>query len=231
MADYVYDLKNALPNKLIKSDGTVTDMFGNVVTRCVDAYSIKAALPNKFLNPDGTYSTLNELLGNAIENDIFIVVTELPEIGEENRIYLISNHSNGFDEWYYEEGKWDNIGVMTYTPMTALDDYPSIARDGTTIELFNSIQALNLPVGSILLGICKLTDIDEIAPGMKQEEIKIEVYNNNVLHGTMTSTNVPPYEWSIQYAKSTDFWRSCTTVDVVQNMIDEAITNTLGGEY
>lgn len=256
--DLSYTLKNSIPNKLIQDDGTVTDIAGKPVTESVPEYDDKPALPNKFMNPDGSYSTLNEIISSMVDVDIFIVVDTLPETGEDNKIYLVPNSRGTFDEYFWNGTAWDKIGELDMTglatteqlqqalaeakaytdqkveeivPLQAMDDYSTVVRNGTTSALFESIKSLNLPVGSMLLGICQLTDINDIAPGMKQEEIKIEVYNDGVIHGVMTSTNVAPYEWTIQYASSSDTWRPSVTTDVVQSMIDESVTDTLGGEY
>lgn len=258
VSEKVYNLKSSLPNKLLQDDGTITDIGGNPVVGSVKEYDNAPALPNKFMNPDGTYSTLNEIINSMIDIDIFIVVDTLPDTGEDNKIYLVPNSSGTFDEYYWTGTNWDKIGELNMTglatteqvqqaltdakayadqkisdivPLQAMDDYPSIVRDGTTDELFQSIQALNLPVGSMLLGICQLSDLDNIAESMEQEEVKVEVYNNNVLHGVMTSTNVAPYEWTIQYTSDTSIWRPSVTTDVVQNMIDQSVTDVLGGEF
>lgn len=130
MSDYTYILKHAIPNKMVKSDGTVTDILGNVVTNSVTEYDIKGALPNKLLNPDGTYSTLNEILAEAMKNDLFLVVTELPEIGEENKIYLIANKDGGFDEWYCEDGNWDKIGELRVD----MTQYPTFDQMNSAIN-------------------------------------------------------------------------------------------------
>lgn len=275
MSEAILNSKVSLPNKLLQDDGSITDIAGKIILESVPEYDAKASLPNKFLNADGTYSTLNEIFAEVADFDLFVIVVELPEIGDPTKIYLVPNGEGTFDEYHYDDtlNKWDPFGVLdvsnlatkeevtqcltnatiyartqaanaesnakqytdtqieNFVPIRAMDSYTSLVREGTTVQLFQSIQALNLPVGSMLMGICKLTDIDSIATGMKQEEIKIEVYNNNVIHGTMTSTNVPPYEWFIQFASESDFWRSAVTVDTVQDMIDESVTNTLGGEY
>lgn len=108
-----YDSKSALPNKLIKEDGTITDLMGNVVTDSTEVYDNKIALPNKFLNPDGSYSTLQEIIAGAIDTDIFIIVQELPATGEENKIYLVPKTSGtGFVEWIYADSQWDTIGEL-----------------------------------------------------------------------------------------------------------------------
>ena len=258
MKEIAYDLSKAIPNKVLQEDGSITDLSGNPVVSSSDAYRLAKAIPNKVLMPDGSYSTLNEIISSMVDVDIFIVVDTLPETGEDNKIYLVPNSRGTFDEYFWNGTAWDKIGELDMTglatteqlqqalaeakaytdqkveeivPLQAMDDYSTVVRNGTTSALFESIKSLNLPVGSMLLGICQLTDINDIAPSMKQEEIKIEVYNNNVIHGVMTSTNVAPYEWTIQYTTSSDTWRPSVTTDVVQSMIDESVTNTLGGEY
>ena len=108
-----YDSKGAIPNKLIREDGTITDLMGNVVTDSTEVYDNKIALPNKFLNPDGSYSTLQEIISGAIDTNIFIVVQELPDVGEENKIYLVPKDGGvGFVEWIYADGQWDTIGEL-----------------------------------------------------------------------------------------------------------------------
>ena len=114
MDEAIYDSKQALPNKLLQEDGTITDITGAVVTGATDAYNAKPALPNKFLNPDGTCSTLNEIIASMIDTDIFIVVDELPEEGEPQKIYLVPNNKGGFDEYLWTGTGWDNIGMLEF---------------------------------------------------------------------------------------------------------------------
>ena len=109
----IYDSKQALPNKLMKEDGTVTDLAGNPTIGAVDAYENKPALPNKWLNPDGSYSTLNEIVASLIDNDIFVVVDELPETGETNKIYLLAT-DNKLVEYLWVNGEWDPVGMVEF---------------------------------------------------------------------------------------------------------------------
>lgn len=88
-----------------------------------------------------------------------------------------------------------NIRIDNIRAMKSFTDYPSIITNGTTAQLFSSIDELNLGAGTILLGGCSLTD----GPFIGNEEVKVEVYPNHVFHGVLTSTNVAPYEWTIQY--------------------------------
>ena len=97
--------------------------------------------------------------------------------------------------------------IKQIVPLVSFDLYPSLVTNKTTSEFFNSVIALNLPAGSMLLGATRLTDISDVASGMINEEIRVEIYPNNVIHGTMTSTDIEPYEWTIQYMKGkTNKW-------------------------
>ena len=113
--DIGYDSKAALPNKLILDDGTVTDIAGTPVSESTDLYKSKPALPNKLLNPDGSYSTLNEIIGSMIDTNIFILVDELPETGEENKIYVVPNEAGtGFNEYMWNGVQWNSIGMIEF---------------------------------------------------------------------------------------------------------------------
>ena len=198
--------KRAIPNKLLQEDGTVTDLMGNQVVNSTEIYNKKPALPNKFLNPDGSYSTLSEILGKVIDTTLFIVVDTLPEIGNPNKIYLVSNDTGSFDEYFWNnKNQWDKIGALN-VPMQSFENYPSLVTNKTTNEFFESVKALNLPTGTLLLGGTTLTDISNVAPGMVNEEMKVEIYPNNIIRGIMTSTNVSPYEWTIQWGQSNAKW-------------------------
>lgn len=96
--------------------------------------------------------------------------------------------------------------ILTMEAMHSFDDYPTLVTNGTTAEFFDSVKSLNMKVGAILLGGTELTDIDDVAPGMTNEEMKVEVYPNNVFHATMTSTNISPYEWTMQYHDGIGTW-------------------------
>ena len=98
--------------------------------------------------------------------------------------------------------------IATVEAMHGFEEYEGIVTNGTTNDFFNSIKALNLNPGTMLLGACGLTDIEDVAPGMKNEEIKVEVYPNGVFHAVMTSTDVAPYEWTIQWWHGTEKWKA-----------------------
>jgi hypothetical protein len=109
----VYEAKKSLPNKLLQDDGTITDFEGNIVESSSEEYDSKRAIPNKLLNPDGTYSTFTEVLAKLMDTALFVVVDELPEVGLENKIYLLDTGAAGLDEYVYVEGEWHKMGEMT----------------------------------------------------------------------------------------------------------------------
>lgn len=204
--DQTYVLSKALPNKFLQKNGTVTDLTGSSVINSAIEYDSKPAIPNKFLNPDGSYSTLDELLGRMVDTTIFVVVDILPTTGESNKIYLVPNDTGSFDEYFWNnKNQWDKIGALN-VPMQAFENYPSLVTNKTTNEFFESVKALNLPTGTLLLGGTTLTDISDVAPDMVNEEMKVEIYPNNIIRGIMTSTNVSPYEWTIQWGQSNAKW-------------------------
>lgn len=196
----------AIPNKLLQRDGSVTDFAGQTSANPAMEYTNRPALPNKFLNPDGSYSTFDELLGKIVDTNIFIVVDTLPKIGKSNKIYLVPNNTGSFDEYFWNsKNQWDKIGALN-VPMQSFENYPSLVTNKTTDEFFESVKALNLPTGTLLLGGTTLTDINDVAPGMGDEEMKVEIYPNNIIRGIMTSTNISPYEWTIQWGQSNAKW-------------------------
>lgn len=83
-----------------------------------------------------------------------------------------------------------DTALANYVPLRS---FPSgINITGTTPQFLDSIQAQSLPVGSMLLGLVKLTDMPN---GLKQAEVQVEVFNNNVIYCTMKSADTKPYRW------------------------------------
>ena len=89
--------------------------------------------------------------------------------------------------------------LRNYAPMR---DFPSsVNTTGTTQQFLNSIASLNLPTGSIMLGLVRLSDMP--VSNLIQAEVKVEVYRNNVIYCRMSSADTPPYNWecnSFRYA-------------------------------
>ena len=134
--NFVLDSKVALPNKLLQSDGTITDITGKPVTASVDSYNNKPALPNKFLNPDGTYSTLNEIIASMVDTSLFVIVDELPASGDEEKIYLVPDGKGGFTEYHWTGSKWDPIGEVEI----------DLSNYSTTQEMMNAIETACLAI-------------------------------------------------------------------------------------
>lgn len=253
-----YDLKKALPNKMLDENGNITTISGDTVLNSVLEYDTRPALPNKFLNPDGSYSTLNEILASSIDADLFIIVNELPETGDPKKIYLVPNGEGTFDEYHYDDtlNKWDPFGVLDVSNLVTTEELNNVVRqlkmyvnteiskivplypfpesfdtEGTTKEFMDSIVATNPPVGAMYLGICRFTDMPEVS--LKQADVKVEVYRRDVLYLTMSSADISPYEWKCcSYAYRG--WEASgiqAAKDYVDEQIQEKITEVLGGEY
>ena len=112
--NFILNSKVALPNKLLQDDGSITDITGAPVSEMVDAYASKPALPNKFLNPDGSYSTLNEIIASMVDTSIYVIVDELPQDGDPQKIYLVPDGKGGFIEYRWTGSKWDPIGMLEF---------------------------------------------------------------------------------------------------------------------
>lgn len=252
----ILDFKKSLPNKMFDENGKVTTIQGNEVTESIQAYENMPSLPNKFLNPDGSYSTLNEILAGIVDTDLFVIVPELPETGLENKIYLVPNGKGTFDEYHYHNGKWDPIGTLDISNLAtteqvqqALEDakqytdqeikkivplYPfpeSFNTRGTTQQFIDSVLSSNLPVGGMYLGEVILKDMPD--KKLLNAEVKVEVYDNNIVYFTMTSADLSPYQWT---CNSWQFrgWEPSgiqAAKDYTDEQIKEKITDTLEGVY
>lgn len=130
MSEAILDTKSAIANKLLQDDGTITDITGKEVVSDDEGYNAKPALPNKFLNADGTYSTLNEIFASVVDNEIFIIVDELPATGNPQKIYLVSDGEGGFIEYHFKDDHWDVIGVIEID----LSNYPTLQDMANAIE-------------------------------------------------------------------------------------------------
>ena len=161
-SNFVLDSKPALPNKLLQDDGTITDITGAPVESSVEAYNAKQALPNKFLNPDGTYSTLNKIVASMVDTSIYVIVDELPQEGNPQKIYLVPDGKGGFVEYHWTGSKWDPVGMVEF----------DISNYSTTQEMMNAIEA----AGILTLNSAKAYTDEQIA-GIK-EKSQIFYWNN-----------------------------------------------------
>lgn len=116
-----YNLLRALPNKLLNSDGSITDFQGNTILPAdngrAETYRLSRAMANKFLNNNEEIKTYAE-----ISVQLFMVVDSLPGEGESNKIYLVPSENGMFDEYFWNDNnKWDKIGEVTID----LSNYPN----------------------------------------------------------------------------------------------------------
>ena len=116
-----YNLLKALPNKLLNSDGSITDFQGNTILPAdngrAETYRLSRAMANKFLNNNEEIKTYAE-----ISVQLFTIVDSLPDKGESNKIYLVPAANGYFDEYFWNANdKWDKIGEVTID----LSNYPS----------------------------------------------------------------------------------------------------------
>lgn len=108
-----YNNLPATPNKILNSDGSITTMDGSILSGPNEAgaraYRMAKSQVNKYLNPDGEVVTYSEV---APKPELFLIVDTLPETGEENKIYLVPNEYNEFDEYIWINNKWDEMGQL-----------------------------------------------------------------------------------------------------------------------
>lgn len=128
--DLAYELSKSLPNKWLNPDGSITDGQGNIITPANESnatvYKNSKSIVNKFVDIDGETKTYEQ-----ISMDIFNPVTELPETGEKNKIYLLPAKDGTFEEWYWTEEKgWDMLGSVQLD----LSDYPTFEQMNAAIN-------------------------------------------------------------------------------------------------
>lgn len=127
--DLTYELSKSLPNKWLNPDGSITDGQGNIITPANEAnalvYKNSKSIVNKFVDIDGESKTLEQ-----ISMDIFNPVTELPEVGEKNKIYLLPAADGTFDEYYWTGEKWEILGSVSMD----LSNYPTFDQMDAAIN-------------------------------------------------------------------------------------------------
>lgn len=127
--DQAYELSKALPNKWLNPDGSITDSQGNIIspatTTMVAVYKTSKSIVNKFIDVDGETKTYEQISLN-----IFVPVDQLPEKGENNKIYLVAADNGTFDEYYWINGKWEVLGNVALD----LSDYPTFDQMNSAID-------------------------------------------------------------------------------------------------
>lgn len=183
MNEDAYENKRALPNKMLNEDGSITDLLGNPVVPMNEAYKKRPALPNKWLNADGTYSTLQEILGGAIDTDIFIVVEELPQTGEENKIYLVPDGEGGFDEYHYIDGKWDPVGAIDMGVNPQIFYWDGNTQQ-TGLDFWNNIYQLQKTQSCLVYTRYKWSNKDILQKWYYHNDMPTSLWESNVVNST-----------------------------------------------
>ena len=215
MNEAIFNSKKALPNKLIQEDGTITDMVGNPVVAPVDAYESKSALPNKFLNPDGTYSTLGQIIAEAVDTELFIIVDELPETGESNKIYLLVQ-GNKLIEYIWVNNKWDPVGMVEFD----IDNY--YTKSEVTQLIANSLQSAKDYADT------KKTEAITSANAYTDTQIAASELYADGKAGT-AETNAKSYADGVASSAQTNAVSSANSY--TDTAIQTSITQVLGGSY
>lgn len=205
-ATYILDSKKGLPNKLLQADGTTTDMLGNVVVNPDEAWDSKPALPNKWLNPDGTYSTLNEIIASMVDTSIYVMVDELPQEGNPQKIYLVPDRKGGFVEYHWTGTKWDPVGMIEF----------DISNYSTTQEMMNAIEA----AGVLTLNSAKSYADARLQDAKDYTDTEIAKID---LDGTLQSAK--------DYADTKKSEAISSANGYTDTAIQTSITQVLGGSY
>lgn len=236
-----YELKKALPNKLLNEDGTITDLLGNEVINPVMEYKNKPALPNKWLNSDGSYSALTEIISGAIDTELFIVVEELPASGKTNKIYLLVD-GDKLIEYHWTGSKWDPIGMVQFD-----------------LSKYSTTEQMNAAIAAALNSAKAYTD-DKLAEAKSYTDGKLTDYVKNTDYATsndggvvkfgygfQVTGNGAPYATEFTYANyqnilNSNFISKGTLENVIagkqlvnqtdlDTAIQTSITQVLGGSY
>ena len=145
---------------------------------------------------DEIVSGINETIENS-KIDLFEVVTELPGSGENNKVYLLPNNTDGennFTEYIYVNNKWEKVGEIQST--VELDDYYNKTTVDELIKNFITISDVtdNLNTNKVVLSE-DITDSDYKKNATVQEVLssihsRIKAINSNIesaLSGGVTS--------------------------------------------
>lgn len=171
-------------NVKIESSGNNVEL-GNITDNFYDKGKI-----------DEIVSGINETIENS-KIDLFEVVTELPGSGENNKVYLLPNNTDGennFTEYIYVNNKWEKVGEIQST--VELDDYYNKTTVDELIKNFITISDVtdNLNTNKVVLSE-DITDSDYKKNATVQEVLssihsRIKAINSNIesaLSGGVTS--------------------------------------------
>ena len=121
-------ITSGLEQEISATNGRIDELQDDIDsrTRNNDFVAYQQLVQN-FLNdkldkkPDGVIDLINasnkiDTRYLEIDNVLFIVVLELPEIGQENKIYLVpktgTDNNNKYDEYIYKNNEWEAFGTI-----------------------------------------------------------------------------------------------------------------------
>ena len=169
-----------------KIDDNYTSLDSKITLLKTDYEANKALVDDEIGRIDTSITTLQESVStnasdiDTLEGKVTAVETDVTTI--QNDISDIQNDISDIQQ-----------DLSNVEAMHNFSEYPSIqSQNVSTTEMFNSIKALNLNTGTMLLGGCKLTDFPT---GLINGEVQVMIYPNNVLYAVLRSSNLYPYEW------------------------------------
>ncbi|MDR2705109.1 MAG: hypothetical protein LBC02_04950 [Planctomycetaceae bacterium] len=85
--------------------------------------------------------------GNSVL-ELFAIVTELPEMGDPNKIYLVPVESDGeevnqFTEYIFVNDTWEPIGTVTTDTTIDLDNYYTKSEVDTLLDVVRTATSYN----------------------------------------------------------------------------------------
>ena len=244
-----YELKKALPNKSYNENGTTTDLLGNEVINPVKEYENKPSLPNKWLNPDGSYSTTLELISEAIDTELFVVVEELPASGQTNKIYLLAQQDGTCVEYLWVNNTWDPVGMVQfdlsqYSTTEQMNAAIAAALNSAKAYADDKLAEAKSYTDGKLTDYVKDTDYASNVTN-KAGVIKVGVYGTNVgaLQANMGQLYCASIDYNTYLAQGINYFISKGTLENVitgkqlvnqtdlDTAIQTSITQVLGGSY
>lgn len=115
---------------------------GESITKTNNVIELSGITDNYYTK--GKIDEIVDGINETIENnkiDLFEVVSELPESGENNKVYLVPNNiegNNSFTEYIYIDSNWEKIGEVQST--IEFDNYYTTGQTYSRDEISNLIK-------------------------------------------------------------------------------------------
>lgn len=196
-----YNNKENVDNSLNTIENNISNLTNNLADINLDLNNKIQTNATNINNLSETvisnYDELSQKIGN-IKTFNFIILDELPEIGESNHIYLIPNkHSEKdvYDEyiWIEDTQKFEFIGnteadLSNYYNKTEIDNL--FKETGSNLEYNNNVLSLNNKSGD------KLSEINiKSAPDVDNKTIQFNSNKELETFGNLTKDGTFKYDW------------------------------------